>query len=498
MAYGVRWFGGAFLLAAAALVALLAAAPGGARAAGETEYVAHFNAECVLAPGILNSKGTLKVTTRATGPESVSPGEELTLGNATITVVTPKSWGQSLYSLGAREARGAVTSTLLDATGAEPAKLNIAKPAEFPYGLPFETKVENREVEFTVPSESRTFPVGPYTVSGAAGEDVAVTVDTAPGFKESEGEYETTGEGILSEVVGYNAEGERAIGPLEVACTAPSGVTLGSIPIVAGSSGSTTTSTTATSSTTTATTTSSTSTSTSTTTSSTSTSTSTTTTSTSTGGGGGLKLEFKNWALSGSMTVKKLGETIYLPKGSTFNGKATIPGTLEGTTYVPPFTATIDTGGILPTKLRLTFTQVAPLVASIGPDPGHLGELLIKGSTSDNIGIQEVGLTGVGLPTECHTVSPVVFPLEIAESAETLLTGATSAGTTTLPADRCSGTSTLAGPALTALMSGPGNPFTFTIAPPGATGSPSGPSPESSGTGVSAGIGVEVGVGVGG
>jgi hypothetical protein len=196
------------------------------------------------------------------------------------------------------------------------------------------------------------------------------------------------------------------------------------------------------------------------------------------------------------MTVKKLGETIYLPKGSTFNGTATIPGKLEGTTYVPPFTATINTGGLLPTKLRLTFTEAAPLIASIGPDPGHLGSLLIKGSTSDSIGIQEIGLGGVGMPTECHTVSPVAFPLEVSEPTEALLTGATSSGTTTLPADRCSGASALDGPALTALMSGPGNPFTFTIAPPGATGSPGSP-PPSTGTGVSAGVGVEVGVGVG-
>ena len=58
-------------------------------------------------------------------------------------------------------------STIVDTTGATPAKKQIAKPPEFPTGLPLKTKVENREVEFTVPSEGRTFNVGPYVTTGA-------------------------------------------------------------------------------------------------------------------------------------------------------------------------------------------------------------------------------------------------------------------------------------------------------------------------------------------
>lgn len=212
------------------------ATPGGAAQAPEKEYTAHFEAECVLGPGIFNEKGTIKVSTRGTAPEAVSPGEEVAVKNSTITVVTPKAWGESLYALGVREARGLVTSTLVDVAGAKPAQVNAAKPVEFPEGLPFVTKVESKEVEFTVPSEGRTFSLGPFTVTGQPGEKVTLTVDTAPGFKESTEGYESTGEGIQSQTSGYNAEGEHKIGPITTSCNAPPGVVEGEVPIVTPSS----------------------------------------------------------------------------------------------------------------------------------------------------------------------------------------------------------------------------------------------------------------------
>src|SRR5271166_3965382 len=145
---------------------MVVAASSGAQPGPEKKYEVSFEAECILAPGVLNEKGTIKVHQVGQGPESVSEGEEYNVKNNTITVVTPAKWGETLYALGSRSAKGFVTSTIIDNVNATPAKKQIAKPPEFPAGLPIETTVEDKEVEFTVPSEGRTFVSGPYTATG--------------------------------------------------------------------------------------------------------------------------------------------------------------------------------------------------------------------------------------------------------------------------------------------------------------------------------------------
>jgi len=227
---------------------MVAAAP--SSAAGEKPIEAHFEAECVLAPGTLNLKGNIQVTQKGTVPESAAPGEEVTSKGNTLSIVTPAQWGESFAALGAKTARGKVTSTILDVSSGQPSTLQIAKPPEFPSGLPFETKIEKGPVEFTVPSGPEaggksSFPVGPVKVTGAAGETLKLTVDTKPGFKEkAPGSYESTGEGIQSETTGYNEAGTPAVGPVAVSCTAPAGITVAAIPISGGTSSSTTSSTT--------------------------------------------------------------------------------------------------------------------------------------------------------------------------------------------------------------------------------------------------------------
>jgi hypothetical protein len=76
----------------------------------------------------------------------------------------------------------------------------------------------------------------------------------------------------------------------------------------------------------------------------------------------------ENWVVAGSLEPKKLGEPINLPKGSTFNGTTTIEfenffenphGSLGGTVTVPPFEAALRLLGIVPTKVGVTFEQVA-------------------------------------------------------------------------------------------------------------------------------------------
>jgi hypothetical protein len=78
---------------------------------GTSHYSASFSAECMLGPEIFDDPGTAKVTMSAVGPEKLTPGQEVTLSEASFTVTLPKEWAQWLYLLGGREARGRCASS---------------------------------------------------------------------------------------------------------------------------------------------------------------------------------------------------------------------------------------------------------------------------------------------------------------------------------------------------------------------------------------------------
>jgi hypothetical protein len=473
---------------AAIVTTMIVAAPGGA-AAPLKEFSATFEPECVVAPGVLNIKAKVRANLRAMAPETVETGEMFNAEQASSSITSPVELTEQFVSLGVHEVRGHITNFVLDGTNAEPAKINSAKPAEFPSGLPFFAPVEKgKAVTFSAPSlalgeSGRTFSFGPFTVTGAAGQTATQTVDPAKGFEEVGSEIKATGNGIVTEIEGFNEKGERAIGPLTVACTAPAGVVVASIPIKAATTTSTTTSsptttttttsptttTTTTSPTTTTTTTKSTTTTTTTTTKSTTTTTSpttTTTTTTTSTSSNVTEIKFENWKLTGSLTVKKLKEAINLPEGCTFNGHAFIPGALEGNTFCPPFKARIKLLSLLPTTLGLTLTESEPVHGTI--TPGHTsGDLLFKATSKQNIGITSITLLGLTVPTNCTTETPVVFPLELEAPASSLVTGATFTGETTLPNVKCQGglLGSALGQVISALLSGPNNPFSLTIKP---------------------------------
>jgi len=169
------------------------------------------------------------------------------------------------------------------------------------------------------------------------------------------------------------------------------------------------------------------------------------------------------------LTVKKLGQAIALPPGSTFNGKdcGGVPGTVEGHTSVPPFTAPVKLFGILPTTLKLTVTESEELKAAFVPDPDHAGNILFKGVTKDNISVGAIGLLGLNIPVSCKTSRPVEFQLESSIPASNIDKGFPFTGQTTLPPINCSGglLGSLAGPVLSELLSGPSNAFSLAIEP---------------------------------
>ena len=226
------WLAGVGALAAIAATMAIAAP---SAAAAEKVYESETTAECVLAPGVLNEPGTLKLKVTGEGPASVKKGESFAAKNSTITITTPEAWGKLLFSLGARRIKGLVTVAEVEAENGSPAVLNIAKPPEFPSGLPIKTKVENAAVTFVVPSENRVFIAGPTTVTAAESGNLVVKYDPVAGFtKVGTGSYASTHKGIQSEVTGFTeAEpGEQVIGPLETSCTEPKATPIATVPIV--------------------------------------------------------------------------------------------------------------------------------------------------------------------------------------------------------------------------------------------------------------------------
>jgi len=177
-----------------------------------------------------------------------------------------------------------------------------------------------------------------------------------------------------------------------------------------------------------------------------------------------------NWTLTGSVTDKTIGQTIALPAGCTFNGEITLPGSLLGNTSCPAFTDTVTVLG-LPAKLGFTLSESRAVGATITEPVAESGNFVLSGSAADNIGVTGITLFGLNISTSCTTSTPVVFPLNAAESGAELLKAATFTGTTTIPSITCSGglLGSAFGSVLTTLMSGANNPFTLSVVHPSST-----------------------------
>jgi hypothetical protein len=442
----VGWLAAGGTIAAMA-ASMVVAAPGGA-AGGTKLYEKTFGVECVLAPGILNKKGILTVKSVVTGPATLTPGQEFELVEGSSTLTTPAEWSTTLANLGASEARGFIKAIGVIAENGTPATFNAAKglhETEFPNGLPYEVPVESgKAMTFTAPSEARHFKFGPYK-AGAVGT-FRLNVSTVPGFKEiSAGHYEPTGEGVQATTEGYNERGEQILSSITVACTAALPTTLLEIPI----EGTTTTTTTLPTTTTT-------------------TPTTTTTTTTTPVIECDCHILLHNWKLGGSLTDRKQGQPIDLPEACTFNGETTGSAssdfaTLEGNTQCPAFAASLRLFGALPITLGLELTESEPVKGTL-TFPSSGGELALSATAKDNLAITSLGVLGVTIPTSCKTAEPVVFPLQ--GTTTSAMSGWTFNGETTLPPIRCGGVlGQLVGLITSALMSGPNNRFTITLAP---------------------------------
>ncbi len=183
--------------------------------------------------------------------------------------------------------------------------------------------------------------------------------------------------------------------------------------------------------------------------------------------GGDIIDTFTNWTVSGSITAKKLNQAIVLPSGSAFNGQADLTtGAVTGTISVPAFTASVKILG-LPSKVGLKIVPTGPATGTVASDPNVPGNVILTVTALQNLDVTSIGLFGITIPVSCSTTSPMSLSLVGSLTPLQLTNGATFSGTTTVPSASCSGfLGGLIGPVLTALLSGPNNPFSITLAPP--------------------------------
>ena len=169
-------------------------------------------------------------------------------------------------------------------------------------------------------------------------------------------------------------------------------------------------------------------------------------------------LPFTNYKVGGSLTVKKLNQSITLPAGSTFNGSANLTTQqLSGHVFIPEFTSTVKVLGV-PTQVTTKLDEAQPVQGSITVDPNFT--IHVRSTTSAILRIKKLRLGLLSVPTTCRTADPVVLTLNYDGPLAFPLA---FDGTTTIP--RLTGCGLL-GPTLGTLLSGPGNPYHVTLAPP--------------------------------
>jgi hypothetical protein len=169
-------------------------------------------------------------------------------------------------------------------------------------------------------------------------------------------------------------------------------------------------------------------------------------------------LPFTNYKVGGSLTVKKLNQSITLPAGSTFNGSANLTTSeLSGNVFIPEFTSTIRVLGV-PTQVTTKLDEAQPVRGTITVDPNFT--IHIRSTTSAILRIKKLRLGLLGVPTTCRTAEPIVLTLNYDGPLAFPLA---FDGTTTIPHLTGCG---LLGPTLGVLLSGPGNAYHVTLAPP--------------------------------
>ena len=177
---------------------------------------------------------------------------------------------------------------------------------------------------------------------------------------------------------------------------------------------------------------------------------------------GDLIVPIPAWNLSGSVTEKKSGISLEVPKGATLSAEGDLTNEkLTATFTIPPINQTITVLG-LPVQVSGSLTPTGPASGKVSlTNEGVLSESA-AGSAFMKVGSISLGFLRV--PIGCTTSEPIALPLSVSEPVNQLSSGGftTKTEVTVPPFSGCG----LFGPILTSLMSGPENPITLTAAPP--------------------------------
>ncbi|MDP2227847.1 MAG: lipase family protein [Moraxellaceae bacterium] len=182
-------------------------------------------------------------------------------------------------------------------------------------------------------------------------------------------------------------------------------------------------------------------------------------------GGGNFVVSLKSWPLDASMGLKTLGQTVQLPASSTFTADSDMTAkTLNGSLSIPTFTTGLKIVG-LPADVKLKVTPAAPTTGTASLD--NQGILQVRGNASVNIEVVSAGVSILQIPFGCRVSSPVQLPVNFDGPVSSLGNGnLTFTGTTTFP--QMTGCGLFNG-LFSTLMSGPGQTYKFTVAPPAPT-----------------------------
>jgi pimeloyl-ACP methyl ester carboxylesterase len=173
---------------------------------------------------------------------------------------------------------------------------------------------------------------------------------------------------------------------------------------------------------------------------------------------GNFVVSLKSWPLTANVGLKTLAQTVYLPTTSTFTADTDITAQrLTGSLSVPDFKQSIKILGI-GSQVGMKITPVGDASGTVTLD--NAGQLHVHGLAQADITITSLS----GLPIgECKTVTPVQFPINFDGPVSSLGNGnLTFTGTTTFPQLKGCGVSAI----LSAVMSGPGQTYSFTVSPP--------------------------------
>jgi hypothetical protein len=165
----------------------------------------------------------------------------------------------------------------------------------------------------------------------------------------------------------------------------------------------------------------------------------------------------RDWNVNASTHLKKLNMDVQVPQGKFYGVMDLGTGDLAGFLILPPASVHLDALGAL--RLVDATFQIDPAFVS-----GHVDLATLAVTTTSTFNIRVTRATAAGLPVNlvgdrCTTAEPV--RVDIGGTAD-LVNGSTFTGEYTIPPLETCGLLT---PALTAVMSGPGNTFTGTFTP---------------------------------